>query len=621
MSSQRPRRRQKNVLRLEAKRATATISCVVFALIVAAVSVSASLYPTSAWPQSWHLPASIPPRVTTIVSIVAAVLAVLLLAGAIINGRRWRLAHLVERLSRDPYLVRSMPGDSPTEYLPRAQLIPPLEVELLKPRRLPRPRPLGHVTNARNVTGGRPLSIAYLRLFENQPRTRTFIQGAWREFGYVHFLRSAASVTPSEFRQAKSKGNLDRLFLISREQFLVKLAQSPLPSAKHWRAFKDIGPSTIRVWDRYGSYSPKGYLCHGTIWKPAVDELLGYVDLVALDLSGFMPHNLGTGYELQRVVDRFPIERVVFLADAYSDRGFLRNQILNAWQNMADGSPNSGTRPRTACLAVTDYYHRSRPAPVAVSGPTGGQVAVQQGPEQVRLEASRRESRRLAAEIQRRGSRAQLPGLPRAQPSSGSRTPTTPVVRPSAESWRTETVPSQAESKVSPPRTDGFGEGMPARTTSPSSWPGPAASGAKAPVARLAGKIAALGGAIIFLASVMVFANYTNLSTTGQSVSLLHAIHGDPASPLHPHDFWIPVGLLATASICTLIGMLVTERSFIIIAVLAALGLVGYTLYIPTINSDGFAAYSSSYWVSLVAAVLMTVGTIIAAVTRAPAQG
>jgi hypothetical protein len=428
----------------------------------------------------------------------------------------------------------------------------------------------------------------------------------------VHFLRSAASVTPSEFRQAKSKGNLDRLFLISREQFLVKLAQSPLAlSARHWRAFKDIGPSRIRVWDRYGSYSPKGYLCHGTIWKPAVDELLGYVDLVALDLSGFMPHNLGTGYELQRVVDRFPIERVVFLADAYSDRGFLRNQILNAWQNMADGSPNSGTRPRTACLAVTDYYHRSRPAPVAVSGPSGGQVVVQQGPEQVRLEASRRESRRLAAEIQRRVSRA--------QPSSASRTPSKPVVRPSVESWRTETVPSQAESNVSPPRTDGLGEGMPARTTSPSSWPGPAASGAKAPAARLAGKIAALSGAIIFLASVTVFANYTNLSTTGQSVSLLHAIHGDPASPLHPHDFWIPIGLLAIAFICTLIGMLVAERSITIIAVLAALGLVGYTLYIPTINSDGFAAYGSSYWVSLAAAVLMTVGTIIAAVTRVPA--
>ena len=340
VSNQQPRRRQKRVLRLQAKRAAVTIGYAILTLVAVAVSVSATSYHTNAG----QVPGSVPASVTTVVAIAAAVLALMLLIKAVINGNRWHLARAVERLSSDPYLTRSLPEYSLPEFLPRAHLIPPLKVEdLVKWRRLPRPRPLRRVTAAANVTGDRPLSIAYLRLFENEARTRTFIRGAWREFGYVHFLRSAASVTPAEFWRAKSTGNLRGIFLISREQFLAELAKSPpAPSARHRQAFRNIAPRTIRVRDRYGSYLPMGHLCHGTIWKPAIDELLRYVDLVVLDLSGFTTRNLGTEYELQRVIDRFPVERVIFLADKYSDRRFLSSQIQAAWQKMAAGSPNSG---------------------------------------------------------------------------------------------------------------------------------------------------------------------------------------------------------------------------------------------------------------------------------------
>jgi hypothetical protein len=399
MGSQQPRRRQKTVLRLEATRAAATIGYAIMTLIAAAVSGSATWYHEHPAQIPHHVLASVP----AVAAIGVAVLAVLLLTGAVVNGRRWRLARAVERLSTDPYLVRSMPGASPPEFLPRAHLIPPLEVEFVRPRRLPRPRPLHRVTATANVTGGRPLSIAYLRLFENQARTCTFIQGAWREFGQVHFLRSAASVTPAEFRHAKSTGNLSRMFLTSREQFLAELAKSPpAPGGRRRQVFRNIAPRPIRVRDQYGAYLPTGYLCHGTIWKLAVDELLRYADLVVLDLSGFTPRNLSTRYELQRVIDRFPVERVIFLADGYSDRGFLRSQIEAAWRQMAAGSPNSGARPRTAYLAVTDHYRRPQQAPVITGAPGQGQVVVQQNPGPLRLEASRRESRRLAAAVQQR---------------------------------------------------------------------------------------------------------------------------------------------------------------------------------------------------------------------------
>jgi hypothetical protein len=547
------------VLRLEAKRAAATVGCAILTLIAVTVSVSAILYHENAA----QVPAAVPASATTIVAVAAAVLALILLIEVVVNGNRWHLARAVERLSSDPYLARSMPEDSPPEFLPRAPLIPPLEVELVKPRRLPGPRPLRRVTAAANVTGDRPLSIAYLRLFENAARTRTFIQGAWREFGYVHFLRSAASVTPAEFRHAKSTGNLGGIFLISQEQFRAELAKSlPAPSTRHRHVFGNIAPRTIKAWDRYGSYPPMGHLCHGTIWKPAIDELLRYVDLVVLDLSGFTTRNLGTEYELQRVIDLFPVERVIFLADAYSDRRFLRSQILAAWQKMAAGSPNSGTRPRTACLAVTDHYRRQQRAPVVV-GPRGqGQVVVQQDPGRLRLEASRRESRRLAAAVQKRV----LQAPPRRGPRPGPTGATSPAIASSVKA---------------------------------ASW-------------RLAGKLTALAGSVTFLASVALFSNYTNKAPDGL-VSLYRATHHDYWSPLRAYIFWAVIILLSLIFALTLISFAVANRPLMAGATLLALGLASYTLYIPTIGSDGFSAFGSSYWTSLAAAVVMALGAGLAA--------
>lgn len=576
MIDQRPRRRQKRVLRLEARRAGATIGYAILALITAAVSATATWYRGHAG----QIPRQVPASVPTIVAVAAAVLTLILLIEVVVNGNRWHLARAVERLSSDPYLARSMPEDSPPEFLPQAQLIPPLEVELVKPRRLLRPRPLHRVTTAANVTGDRPLSIAYLRLFENESRTRTFLQGAWREFGYVHFLRSAASVTPAEFRQAKSTGNLREMFLISREQFLAELLESPpAPSARRRQTFGNIAPRTIKVRDRYGSYPPLGHLCHGTIWKTAIDELLRYVDLVVLDLSGFTTRNLGTEYELQRVIDLFPVERVVFLADAYSDRGFLGRRIQAAWHKMAAGSPNSGARPRTAYLAVTDHYRRPQRAPVIVGPPGQGPVVVHQDPGRLRLEASRRESRRLAAAVQQRVLQAQPgpeldPSLPRSATRAGS--PPAPAAAP----------PARAHALASEVTASGW---------------------------RLAGKLAVLAASVVFLASVALFSNYTN-KAPGGSVSLYQAARHDYWSPLHAQNFWTAIILLALIFALTIVSFTVVNRPLMAGTALFALGLTGYTLYIPTIGSDGFSAYGSSYWASLTAAVVMALGAGLGAV-------
>ena len=102
--------------------------------------------------------------------------------------------------------------------------------------------------------------------------------------------------------------------------------------------------------DGFPVYPARQLLCHGSFWKRAVDLLLARVDVAVLDLSGYHREHAGTGYELQRVVDRFPIDRVVMLALPPSDQPFLRAQILAAWSQMAAGSPNEGTGHRSVVV-------------------------------------------------------------------------------------------------------------------------------------------------------------------------------------------------------------------------------------------------------------------------------
>jgi hypothetical protein len=269
-------------------------------------------------------------------------------------------------------------------------VVPPLEVHFVEARKLPKVRDKQRVTRGRNLTGHPPLSIVYLRLFDNQPRIRTFIEGAWREFGYVHLLRSADAVTPAEFRAARRRGDLGRLFVSDPATMLATLARAPVePLGKGRHKLRRIAPTPIRVRDRYGSYPVRAVLCHGSFWREGVDLLLGRADLVVLDLSGFTERNRGTRYELQRVVDRVPMERIVFLRDQLSKKRYLEFEIQRAWSQMAADSPNAGRAPRWAAVVNTDWFRES-----SSSSDTG--------PSSTRLVSRRSETRRLAARAQAR---------------------------------------------------------------------------------------------------------------------------------------------------------------------------------------------------------------------------
>jgi hypothetical protein len=385
---------QKTVLMLEPTRAANTVGSVIFGLFAASVVTAALWFQANGFPQSWQDHNFNPSDQTVfIVAAVAGAIALLCVIGAVYNGLRWQTARRVEKLSDDPRFATLFPQPELPPPRTTTAAVPQLDVQFPRPRKVPKIQvKLRRVTSEANIVGHRPLHIVYLRLFENQPRMRTFIQGAWREFGYVHMLRSAAAVTRSEYKSARRSGDVVKIFVRSHEQLdgaIAAVPRQPLPKGRY--KFKTLGPVTIRVRDRYGSYPVQAALCHGNFWKEAIDTLLQRVDLAVVDLSGYSEKNAGIRYELQRVVDRIPIERVVVLRDEKSKNKFLENEIRIAWSQMAAESPNAGLAPKQIVVYVTDHFQSS-----STQDSSGNQQV------HVRLTAQRRACRRVAADAQNR---------------------------------------------------------------------------------------------------------------------------------------------------------------------------------------------------------------------------
>ena len=125
---------------------------------------------------------------------------------------------------------------------------------------------------------------------------------------------------------------------------------------------------------------------------------------------------------------------------------------------------------------------------------------------------------------------------------------------------------------------------------------------------RLAGrlKLIVMVSSVVFIASATLLIRYTNNGTGWKS--LLEATHGDPASRLRSMSFNILIGLVALLFLVTIISIGVYRRLLMIVVVVAALVLIGYTSYLPSIGGDGLSDYGSSYWISLAAAVTMAFG-------------
>jgi serine/threonine-protein kinase len=207
----------------------------------------------------------------------------------------------------------------------------------------------------------------------------------------------------------------------------------------------------------------------------------------------------------------------------------------------------------------------------------------------------------------------ELADLPGAQPLTGSGTGPPPIAGPSGEPEPTMKRPGPPAPSSPMPRTTDPKAHVPPRAAPSRARPGPRPSTprASAPRKGWASKLIILACGAVFLAAVTLASYYRDPG----GKSLLQATSGDPNSPLYPQDFWIPVTLVALVFMLTVIGLLAPRRSPMVCATAAALGLVGYTLYLPTKGTlPGFGPFGSGYWLSLGAAAVMTLAGVAASI-------
>ncbi|HTH05951.1 MAG TPA: hypothetical protein VL916_08775, partial [Ilumatobacteraceae bacterium] len=198
-----------------------------------------------------------------------------------------------------------------------------------------------------------PPSVLYLRLFDNEGGTERFLGGAWRRVAYVHVLRSASQVSAEELEAAEDADNVASMFVASAEQMDDALRRQRTGRIDRARPTKGL----VAKWrwaadSERGTFPVRALLCHGTFWRSAVDLLLERMDFVFIDLTGFVRTNKGTAWEVQRVIDRFPIERVWLLAARGSDDKFLAAQVTAMWRQMDPTSPNAGPDPKVIDIVV-----------------------------------------------------------------------------------------------------------------------------------------------------------------------------------------------------------------------------------------------------------------------------
>jgi hypothetical protein len=92
--------------------------------------------------------------------------------------------------------------------------------------------------------------------------------------------------------------------------------------------------------DRMLRFPVNSMQCANATWKEALQHLLDRADVVIMDLASLSEQNRGVAYELGKLVDEIPFNRVVLLFDDSTDLTVLKDILAQAAGRMATDSPN-----------------------------------------------------------------------------------------------------------------------------------------------------------------------------------------------------------------------------------------------------------------------------------------
>lgn len=91
-------------------------------------------------------------------------------------------------------------------------------------------------------------------------------------------------------------------------------------------------------------YPINSVYCYTTAWQHAVQRLGPESDAALMDLRGFTREHQGCIFELNWLIQRISLSRIILLTDATTDQQALEEVIQTAWVHLPVDSPNACNR-------------------------------------------------------------------------------------------------------------------------------------------------------------------------------------------------------------------------------------------------------------------------------------
>lgn len=181
-----------------------------------------------------------------------------------------------------------------------------------------------------------PRTLLLLRVFALAKRSERLFDKLRRHWQYAGSISMIAgpdlvttTVEPHEFLEFLS-GRLARRFVANDRDLEARIAKL------------DANP------DPDGRYRINEFFCFSDTWQATMERLAAASDTIVMDLRSFSPANQGCIFELGRLVNGVDLNRVLFLVDRTTDRGFLEATLQRLWQSMSVDSPNQAAASPTA---------------------------------------------------------------------------------------------------------------------------------------------------------------------------------------------------------------------------------------------------------------------------------
>ncbi len=171
-------------------------------------------------------------------------------------------------------------------------------------------------------------ALVILRVFKRAARSESFVDrllSFWRFAGPVLLIAgpdlAGANIEPDEFFDFL-RGRLARRFIAAKGDIDPALASLDLQR------------------DPDGRFRMTELFCAEAVWRETVTKLMAGARVVLLDLREYRPSRAGTRFEIRQLMSTASVPKVVVLLSAADDESAMVAELREAWDLMADDSPN-----------------------------------------------------------------------------------------------------------------------------------------------------------------------------------------------------------------------------------------------------------------------------------------